>query len=68
MSKDKLEQAVGRAVVQDGSSTKEVEEEAVWIKTSLTNVLNSYATPLRVTACSKRGWITKVKVKCKEYG
>lgn len=53
MSEDKLEQTAGRAVVQDGYSTEEVEKEAVRIKTSLTDILNGHASPLRVTARSK---------------
>lgn len=62
MSEDKLEkaqaawqeQAVGREVVQDGCSIKEVENESVWIERGLTYILNSYTTPLSVTACFKR--------------
>lgn len=44
----------GRETLRDGCSTKEVGEDAVWMEASLTDILNSYAKHLSVTACSKQ--------------
>lgn len=45
-----------------------MEEEAEGIEISLTDILNSHVTPLRVTACSKRWWTPKLKNIRKDYG
>lgn len=64
-----LQECTGdRKTLRDSCTTEEMEEEAVWIETRLTDVLNSYATPFKVTVHSKRWWMLEVAKKRKEYG
>jgi hypothetical protein len=43
-----------RDIINYNSSKIEIEEEAIWLETSLTQVLNTHAKPLRITPYSKR--------------
>lgn len=62
------ERTVGREVLHDSCSTERTEEKARWIEMSLTSVMNSLATLLRVTACSKGWWTLEVATKHRVYG
>lgn len=48
------ERTAGRDTFQGGCSTEGVEEEAKWIETSLTDILNSHQTSLSITAGPKQ--------------
>ena len=52
--------AENRAIIDYNSSEREIEEEVIWIETSLTQVLEQYAKPLRITLYSKRWWTPEV--------
>lgn len=55
----------GGETLRDGYSTEVMEKEAVWIETSLVDVLNSHTAPLMVRAHSKRWWTPEVTAKWK---
>lgn len=62
------ERTAGRETLRDGCSYEEVERDAVWVETSLTDIPNSHAKRFKVTAHSKRCWTQEVARKSKEYG
>lgn len=62
------EHTAGRESLWDDYNTEEGEKGAIWVETSLMDVLNSHSSPLGVTSCSKRWWIPEVKDKYKEHG
>ena len=50
-----------RALLGDPCSVADVEEEAVWMQETLTEVLDQHAKPVRVTPRSKRWWKEDIK-------
>lgn len=55
-------------MLQDVSSTEKAEKEAGWIETSMTRVLNSQTTSVKVKIPFIMWWTLDVAVKSKEYG
>jgi hypothetical protein len=53
--------ATGQPALLDSCSRADVEKKAVWLQSTLTQVLNEHAKPIRVTPFSKRWWGPWVK-------
>jgi endonuclease/exonuclease/phosphatase family metal-dependent hydrolase len=53
--------AARQPALLDSCSRTDVEKEAVWLQSTLTQVLNEHAKPVRITPFSKRWWGPQVK-------
>ena len=56
-----------RPPLSDNCSEEDIAIEALWIQETLTEVLNQYAKPIRLTPYSKRWWGAEVKEARRTY-
>jgi ribonuclease HI len=61
------EKAAQRMRLSDSCSSESVVEEAEWLQSTLTEVLNQNAKALRVSAFSKRWWNAEIKEKRRQF-